>query len=249
MIVYNFDLCIQQTSNYSGSANLETCLRLISDFESVNPSKKYISDFKVFAQESNLEDFIGDFGEAIVVSTMHKAKGREFDNVFLLPGNQCPRNDEEKRLLYVAMTRAKSQLSIHLKGSWLDDLVSVEGLKVYSDKRMWQMPEMLTVQLTHRDVWLDYFRNKQEAISGIRAGAILRIDGYDCCNTKGDVLLKFSRGFQNFIADLNQKGYQPVEAMVNFVVWWKKEEDTSEIKILLPQVRFKNKKSGNIAAG
>lgn len=107
------------------------------------------------------------------------------------------------------------------------------------------MPEMLTILLTHRDVWLDYFRNKQRELSGIKAGAILRIDGSDCYSTKGDVLLKFSRGFQDFIGDLNQKGYQPVEAMVDFVMWWKKEDDTREIKILLPQVRFKNKKSEN----
>lgn len=239
----------QLKNNYSGSVNLETCLFLISDFEKVNPSKKYVSDFKVFAQESHLEDFIGDFGKTIIVSTMHKAKGREFDNVFLLPGNQSPRNDEDKRLLYVAMTRAKSQLSIHLKGCWLDDLVSVDGLKVYSDNRMWQMPEMLTVQLTHRDVWLDFFRNKQREIDGIKAGTILHIEGYDCCNTKGNVLLKFSRGFQGFIVDLEQKGYHPVEAMVNFVVWWKKEDDAKEIKILLPQIRFKNSKSGTIPAG
>ncbi len=238
----------QLRNNYSESANLETCLRLISDFEAVNPSKMYISDFKAFAQESHLEDFIGDFGETIIVSTMHKAKGREFDNVFLLPGNQIPQSDEEKRVLYVAMTRAKNQLSIHLKGSWLDNLVSVDGLKVYSDTRMWQMPEMLTVQLTHRDVWLNYYRNKQREISGIKAGDILRVDGYECCNTEGNVLLKFSRGFQDFINDLNQKGYQPFEAMVNFVVWWKKEDDAKEIKILLPQICFEYKKSGNITA-
>ncbi|PRY91380.1 hypothetical protein [Marinilabilia salmonicolor] len=41
----------------------------------------------------------------------------------------------------------------------------------------------------------------------------------------------------------------PDKAKVNFVVWWKKEEDTKEIKILLPQIRFKNSKSGTIPAG
>lgn len=46
----------------------------------------------------------------IVVSTAHKSKGLEFDNVFLSPGLFTITDDEDLRLLYVAKTRAKKLL-------------------------------------------------------------------------------------------------------------------------------------------
>ena len=59
----------------------------------------------------------------ILVSTIHKVKGLEYDNVVVLPsrmsfggrGAEIEANAaEEARLLYVALTRAKSRLVFHL---------------------------------------------------------------------------------------------------------------------------------------
>lgn len=63
--------------------------------------------------------------ESLTLSTIHSAKGREFEAVFVLnavegclPNSQShgdeDKLDEERRLLYVAMTRAKNQLTIML---------------------------------------------------------------------------------------------------------------------------------------
>ena len=66
------------------------------------------------------------------LSTIHGAKGLEFDEVFvtgveegLLPHYYCCDSDEEieqeRRLLYVAMTRAKSHLTLThtaVRGRW-----------------------------------------------------------------------------------------------------------------------------------
>ena len=71
-------------NRFCGSAKLEVCYNLIKDFEVTNPKKKYRSDLKMFIRESRLEDFLKENSETIFVSTIHKAKGREFDNVFLL---------------------------------------------------------------------------------------------------------------------------------------------------------------------
>ncbi|SHN50444.1 MULTISPECIES: hypothetical protein [Desulfitobacterium] len=38
-------------------------------------------------RESKLEDFPGGHSEAILISTIQKAKGRDFDNVFLMLEN------------------------------------------------------------------------------------------------------------------------------------------------------------------
>jgi superfamily I DNA/RNA helicase len=50
----------------------------------------------------------------LVISTAHKAKGREWNNVQLGPDfpDQLKAGDEERRLLYVAVTRAKITLDI-----------------------------------------------------------------------------------------------------------------------------------------
>lgn len=56
----------------------------------------------------------------LVVSTIHKAKGQEFDTVYLLDDN-ISKNSEELRVKYVSLTRAKNDLKILKKrfsGYW-----------------------------------------------------------------------------------------------------------------------------------
>ena len=73
-----------------------------------------------FFSESKFEDFYEENDDCITVSTIHKAKGREFDNVYLLLSDAYPINDEEKRKIYVGLTRAKNQLHIHCNFSLFD---------------------------------------------------------------------------------------------------------------------------------
>ncbi|HEX2955487.1 MAG TPA: ATP-binding domain-containing protein [Chitinispirillaceae bacterium] len=74
--------------------------------------------------DAKLEDFITTNGETIFVSTIHKAKGKEFDTVFIMLNGCNPDTDDKRRQLYVAMTRAKHKLSIHLNGHYLDDITT-----------------------------------------------------------------------------------------------------------------------------
>lgn len=117
---------------FCSSPNLEICLNLLKNFESANPDNKYKSDLDIFIRESKLEDFYGGDAETIYVSTIHKAKGREYDNVFLLLDNFKLETDEAKRQLYVALTRAKGNLVIHCNGSFLD-FIKTEDLSIIND--------------------------------------------------------------------------------------------------------------------
>src|SRR5690606_24269470 len=101
-------------NRFKNSSQLEVCNNLIRDFEVTNPKRKYRSDLKVFIRESKLEDFLNQNGETIFVSTIHKAKGKEFDHVFIMLERFVLTTDETKRQLYVAMTRAKRHLTIHM---------------------------------------------------------------------------------------------------------------------------------------
>lgn len=227
---------------FSRSHMLELCNNIIRDFEATNPVKRYKSDLEVFFRESRLEDFFSENGETIFVSTIHKAKGKEFDNVFILLENFKLSGDEEKRLLYVAMTRAKQNLSIHLNSDFLDDIV-VENLEQIEDKAVYLPPDKLSMQLTHKDVWLSLFAHKQHLISELISGDELTCKGEEGLQFKGITILKFSQQFALKIKAMRSKNYELSGAKVNFIVYWLKEEAAQEVKIILPELVFERRKT------
>ena len=108
----------------------------------IDKREKDLDHFEYLAtQYSNLEDFISDLAleppdasvegmyknnsddEALTISTIHSAKGLEWDTVFIIGAvdgrfpsaysfNSAEEMDEELRLMYVACTRAKNNLYI-----------------------------------------------------------------------------------------------------------------------------------------
>ncbi len=222
---------------YRRSTRYEICNNLLSNFEAANPKIKYKSDLEVFIRESRLEDFYAENGETIIVSTMHKAKGKEFDNIFLMLEDFYPDTDEEKRLLYVAMTRAKKNLVIHLNSGFLGSL-SAENMERISDSNTWQPPPEIAMHLGFRDVWLDYFISKQHLVSKLTSGDTLIVKGEECLNTEGQPVMKFSQQFVRQLADLKEKGYELKSAKVNFIVHWTKEETGQEVGVILPELLF-----------
>lgn len=231
-------------NKFRNSNKLEVCNNIIKDFEAINPKKKYKSDLEVFIRESKLEDFFNENGETIFVSTIHKAKGKEFDNVFLMLENFNPITDESKRLLYVAMTRAKQNLTIHLNTNFLNN-ITADNLEKIEDRKIYLPPKELAMHLTHKDIWLDYFINKQHLISQFVSGDELKLNGNECLNPKGQSVLKFSKNFINQIEIMKQKNYELKSAKVNFIVYWIKEEIQQEVKIILPELYFE-KRTDNI---
>jgi len=231
------------SSQYRRSNKLDICLNLIRDFEAANTKNKYKSDLEVFIRESRLEDFVGEGGETIFVSTIHKAKGKEFDNVFLLLEDFNSSTSEAKRQLYVAMTRAKRNFTIHLNSDILDH-ISTDDLERIEDMETHSMPNELAMHPTMRDVWLDYFFNKQSLISELRDGDELVFNGKDeCLNSQRQSVLKFSRQFAGQMENMKREGYELKRASVNFIVHWQKEGEDREIKIILPELFFERKES------
>ncbi len=222
---------------FKESSKIEICINLIKDFELSNPKIKYQSDFIVFVRESKLEDFTGTNGETIYVSTIHKAKGKEFDNVFLLLKNYMPDNDTKKRALYVGMTRAKQNLTIHLNGSYLDN-ISCQNIMRINDDFQYTASNLLVLHLTHKDIWLDYFISRQSLVSTLKSGDNLNLSIDGCFDDNGNCIVKFSNSFKEKINDYEDKGYKPTEAKVNYIVFWFKEEIEKEIQIILPELKF-----------
>lgn len=229
---------------FTGSLNFEVCMNLIKDFEAVNPKQKYKTDLGVFIRESRLEDFLSGDNDTIFVSTIHKSKGREFDNVFLMLEQSETETDEWIRQLYVAITRAKSNLTIHCNGGTFDSIKS-KGLQVIRDSKLYSQPQQLVIRSTFRDVWLGYFSSCQNAISRLISGDVLSVDGEACRNSEGQVVVKFSKQMISRIEALKQKNYIPKTAKVKFIVYWKSEDLKREIKILLPELYFERNRDGD----
>ena len=86
---------------YASSSCLNIMKHFFADFEAINKTY-YRSDLKEFIFESNIEDFIASDDKSVFVSTIHKAKGREFDTVYLM--SAIPDDVNEMRAYYVGLT-------------------------------------------------------------------------------------------------------------------------------------------------
>ena len=57
-------------------------------------------------------------------------------------------------------------------------------------------------------------------------------------NDKQKSVLKFSNQFNKQIEELKSLGYSVKDVNVNFIVYWKNEENDEEVKIILPRINF-----------
>ena len=225
---------------YAGSACLENVINMITDFEQTNTYSKYRTDLEEYIKESQFEDFYSDERETIYVSTIHKSKGREFENVWLLLNHTNLRTDEERRKIYVGMTRAKDNLYIHCNNGIFDQY-KIQDVENTEDEKQYTEPEEITLHLTHRDVVLDFFKDKKELIFKLRSGMLLSVKDEFLYAELEERTVRVAKLSKACIAELEKlvvKGYRPCGGEVRFVVAWKGEEDTAETAVLLPNVHF-----------
>ena len=230
----------QLQETYRSSTCLENCLNLIADFEQINRFGKYRSDLEEFIRDSQYEDFYSDDRETVFVSTIHKAKGREFDSVYLLLDHVPLQSDADWRKLYVGLTRAKNNLYIHCNTN-IFDAYQIPEVERQTDPVIYSEPEEITFQLTHRDVVLDFFKGKKAQLLRLHSGSPLELDqGYLTAQLDGKPFraAKLSRACAAKLDEWCSKGYSPVSAEVRFLVAWKGKEDDQETAVLLAEVRL-----------
>lgn len=221
---------------FQRSNKLEGCQIIIKDFEATNPVKKYKSDWKTFLNESKFEDFIRINNETIYVSTIHKAKGKEFDNVFLMLNQFDSEKEENNRKLYVAITRAKNNLTIHYNGTYLQNLLTNQ-LSYSADLNNYSSPNFISQMLTHKEVNLGYFAFVQHRMNGISSGDQLTPTPEGLSTEKG-LVVKFSSNFIASLERLNAMGFQLQSAKANYLLYWFNPNENKEVKIILPELNF-----------
>ena len=213
---------------------LERCVEL---FEKTCKDK-YYSDFGEYLFESNVEDFCDTSGYEIVVSTIHKAKGREFDNVFMLVDGKQELTAERLRCYYVAMTRARLNLSVHTNGTAFNIIKSAVHT---ADTRSYEMPKEIVVQMSHKDVNLNFFQYCRKEVLNLQSGDTLLCDNYALRTPSGKTVAMYSAAMREQLAKLNKSGYSPLSATARFIVAWKRKDapwDEKETAVLLADMRL-----------
>ena len=102
---------------YASSTCLNVMKHFFADFEATRQIY-YRSDLREYIFESNIEDFIAADDKSVFVSTIHKAKGREFDTTYLMSTIPDGRDVNDMRAYYVGLTRAKQNLFSRGRRSW-----------------------------------------------------------------------------------------------------------------------------------
>ena len=89
-------------SKHNASIHFDICMEIIQKFELNYDNQKQLVDWYEYIREIKMEDAINADANSIIIATMHKSKGNEFDHVYLLLEDYNFSKIESKRLLYVA---------------------------------------------------------------------------------------------------------------------------------------------------
>ena len=230
----------QQTfQKYATSQALPYLRRSLQIFEQTNRAK-YYSDLREFVFESSVEDFCDISKSDIVVSTIHKAKGHEFDHVLMLITHPEHPTDDILRRYYVGMTRAKRTLAIHTNGNLFDSLKSAQHLY---DAQAYDEPNEIVLQLSHKDVNLGFSKPHKDAILCLRSGMPLTYhDHCLCLPSTGRDIAQLSIKMKEELGKWELKGYKVTAARIRFIVAWKSKDaprDEKESAIVLADLVMK----------
>ena len=230
----------QQTfQKYATSQALPYLRRSLQIFEQTNRAK-YYSDLREFVFESSVEDFCDISKSDIVVSTIHKAKGHEFDHVLMLITHPEHPTDDILRRYYVGMTRAKRTLVIHTNGNLFDSLKSAQHLY---DAQAYDEPNEIVLQLSHKDVNLGFSKPYKDAILCLRSGMPLTYhDHCLCLPSTGRDIAQLSIKMKEELGKWELKGYKVTAARIRFIVAWKSKDaprDEKESAIVLADLVMK----------
>lgn len=246
----------QMERTFARSKNLNACRKIFLRFEN-EYEKKYYTDLITFLQEMRFEDFYQCEKGEICVSTIHKAKGREYDAVYMLVSGAEKMDSQQQRSIYVGITRARSELYLFYNTWYFERLRSTcqgKGIFWYKDSDVYPEPEEIVLSFSYGDVWLEFFKakNRPAFIEEVQSGDMLRFTEE---KRTGRLLFeaKLEGGWQQVTCSSKnsykkyrkrrEKGYVITEARVQFVAsWWKKETE-EEWDIVLPVLRMRKDKA------
>jgi len=237
MWIKNKELFITQFSSISLYSNM---IEILKEFEILYPDKKFLTDLLEHISQSKLDDLYQRDEKHVIVSTIHKSKGREFDTVILMLNHSIV-GDIEYRAVYVALTRAKNTLIINTNRSNFDRIDSY-NIRRYSDIYQYQKPDELVTQMEYEDVNLGGSKYCTYSIKNVNTDGILDIDG-DGCKLNNRPVLYFSKAMKVKLEEKKLMGYEPISAKITYKVKWFDKDNNVNYWIVLPKIFFQKVKS------
>ncbi|MBQ8157765.1 MAG: RecQ family ATP-dependent DNA helicase [Prevotella sp.] len=203
---------------YASSTCRNVMKHFFADFEATR-QVYYQSDLREYIFESNIEDFIATDDKSVFVSTIHKAKGREFDTVYLMSTIPDGRDVNDMRAYYVGLTRAKQNLF----------LVTNPPVEYSS----------ISIALNMHDVILNFFKGRKELVLRLRSGDCLQYqDGY-LLNNQGINIIALSALGKDKLKAWTDKGYEVTSAKVSYTLAWRPQDSETEYAVCLVNIALK----------
>ena len=207
---------------YKQSINLPLLKHIVNKFldESDN---LYISQWVAYLEEIKIEDF-DNFKKDVVVTTIHKSKGMEFDKVFLLINND-PKSDKDRRVYYVGMTRAKYELFIlRFGGKGVGKSDEVEYL--FDNINYQPNAKVFTHVISLEDIWLNFYIGSNEKFV---SGQSVEIQWSKKSKKyaiffNNNCIAVFSRKFNELYSAKISEGYKIDVVFIEYVYVWRKEK-------------------------
>jgi ATP-dependent DNA helicase RecQ len=206
---------------FKGSKNLPLLEKVIDKFLTESLSY-HASQWLSYLDEIRLEDF-ESYAKAVTVSTIHKSKGMEFENVIMVV-KQIPKQDQDLRLYYVGMTRAKKNLTIVHHGQ---DVFRKSEDAVYTFDETPYDEELgnAVFVMGLRDIYLDYKDSNNDADTEPLAGEFLTLQMRDKRKAfslvyKNREIGLLSKNFHHQISSYLERGYRIQQVEIEYVLVW-----------------------------
>lgn len=225
---------------YAESSNYLLAKNVIERFVNETNLESGTPDYLATSFEEYLYDIEFDEFEStkakVIVSTMHKAKGKEFDSVYVMVEEGFISDEYQRRLLYVALTRAKENLYIHTQDSCFKPMESLVN-EVLAVTQTHDEPNSIVFVMGLGDLAL----GSPAAVKGIKqtipkAGEVVQIEKQ--INEDGGVWFKLTKSGQTIavlskpekgkdrlstkILQKESEGYVLThEAVIEYIVRWK----------------------------
>ena len=224
---------------YKDSTDLPIALQVINDF-SKEHTLYYQSEWKAYLVTLNPEDYVQLEKDKVYVSTIHKAKGKEFDHLHLLLQDQDPDTDEKLRVIYVGITRAIHSLFIHTCLPIFKTQPYLPAQHLYQQGHLLPAKE-IELECGMKDVILDRFisLDLSKKLLSLRAGQPLVCYPQSSVISLSGTTFPFSSKFKQRLDDFITLGYTIQSAQIAHIVWWKKpNQEIAPVPVVLPRLRM-----------
>lgn len=233
--IFKFDQLIKRKDELSEEI-LYRVLHQVKDlYQHSKNYKKLEKIVKLFINTNELitrsiwEEFLNELDSSMfedhakyMISTIHKSKGKEFDNVVLMLEN-AKDSDYFKRLYYVGMTRAKHDLYIISNRDYFN--LDNTNIIVKNDATQYKESNLITLLMSLKNINLGFESNAQQRNITIQAGSKATL--LQRFTNKPRLLMmnnfsiaQLSKSFEERLSQYERTGYRIVDIEIESVIHW-----------------------------